>query len=220
VPRVQSYLEDLVQPWYYLFAFRHPRFVHDPRGLLERRELERLGLAPRSGGAERGLGSPLLGMHVGIPRGGFADGYHRSPGISIWRNFWLKARFGSVEFQGGYQRFRRKQGDPGTLFIYPFTASAVLRGPEGRIRPYASVGAGAYGWESRRHLPASDSQLVTSNWSLGGNLGLGVEYYLRPKLALDVSVRVHEAVSPGAVAGIPERRLRFATLWVGHYVRF
>jgi hypothetical protein len=220
VPRVQSYLEDLVQPWYYLFAFRHPRFVHDPRGLLERRELERLGLAPRSGGAERGLGSPLLGTHIGFPRGTFADGYHRSPGISIWRNFWLKARFGSVEFQGGYQRFRRKQGDPGTLFIYPFTASAVLRGPEGRVRPYASVGAGAYGWESRRHLPASDSQLVTSNWSLGGNVGLGIEYYLRPKLALDVSMRLHEAVSPGAVAGVPERRLRFATLWVGHYVRF
>ena len=66
----------------------------------------------------------------------------------------------------------------------------------------------------------SDSQLVTSGWSLGGNAGLGVEYYLRPKLALDVSMRVHEAVSPGAIAGIRERRLRFFTLWVGHYLRF
>jgi hypothetical protein len=82
------------------------------------------------------------------------------------------------------------------------------------------LGAGAYGWESRRKLPASDTQYVNSGWGLGGNVGLGVEYYLRPKLALDVSAHVHEAVSPGEPAGIRERRLRFFTLWVGHYIRF
>jgi hypothetical protein len=220
VPRIQSYLEDLVQPWYYLYAFRRPRFVHDPRGLLDRRELERLGLAPRGGGAERGLGSPILGVQVGFPRGSFADTYRSSAGVSLWRNFWLKARFGSLEFMGGYQRFRKEPAGSGALYLYPFTAHVVLRGPEARVRPYASLGAGAYGWESRRRLPASDTQVVNSGWGLGGNAGLGVEYYLRPKLALDVSARVHEAVSPGPAAGIRERRLRFFTLWVGHYVRF
>lgn len=220
VPRVQSYLEDLAQPWYYLYAFRHPRFVHDPRGLLERHELERLGLAPRGGRAERGLGSPILGVQTGFPRGSFANNYRSSVGVSIWRSFWLKARFGYLEFMGGYQRFRKEPIGSGTLYLYPLTAGLVLHGPEARVRPYAALGAGAYGWESRRRLPASDTQYVNSGWGLGGNLGVGIEYYLRPKLALDVSARVHEAVSPGESAGIRERRLRFFTLWVGHYVRF
>ncbi len=220
VPRVQSYLEDLVQPWYYLYAFRHPRFVHDPRGLLTHRELERLGLAPRGGRAERGLGSPILGVHAGFPRGSFADTYGSSTGVSLWRNLWVKARFGSLEFMGGYQRFRKAHLGSGTLFLYPLTAGIVIRGPEARVRPYASFGAGAYGWESRQRLPMSDTQYVNSGWGLGGNVGLGVEYYLRPKLALDVSARAHEAVSPGDAAGIRERRLRFFTLWVGHYIRF
>ncbi len=220
VPRVQSYLEDLVQPWYYLYAFRHPRFVHDPRGLLTHRELERLGLAPRGGRAERGLGTPILGVHAGFPRGSFADTYGSSTGVSLWRNLWVKARFGSLEFMGGYQRFRKAHLGSGTLFLYPLTAGIVVRGPEARVRPYASFGAGVYGWESRQRLPASDTQYVNSGWGLGGNVGLGVEYYLRPKLALDVSARAHEAVSPGDAAGIRERRLRFFTLWVGHYIRF
>ncbi|MBI4512671.1 MAG: hypothetical protein HY702_01045, partial [Gemmatimonadetes bacterium] len=52
---VRSFLEDLVQPWYYLYIFRQPRYVHDVRGALNRRELVRLGLAPRDGWEERGL---------------------------------------------------------------------------------------------------------------------------------------------------------------------
>lgn len=219
LPRLQSYAEDLVQPWYYPYAFRHPRFVHDARGLLERRELERFGLAPRSGWAERGVGSPILGVHVGRPRGRFSDRYRNSFGFLVWRNFWLKARFGAVELSGGYQRFRQESQGAGTLFIYPLTAHAVLRAPEGRIRPYGTAGFGAYGWESRRRVTGSDSQLVRSDWGLGGSLGLGVEYYLRPKLALDVSLRFHDAVGPGSEAGLDERRLRFLTLWVGHYLR-
>jgi hypothetical protein len=63
VPKVQSYVEDLLQPWYYLYLFRTPRYVHDPRGLMTRSDLERLGLAPRGGWRELGFGTTILGMH-------------------------------------------------------------------------------------------------------------------------------------------------------------
>lgn len=219
VPRVQSYLEDLVQPWYYLYAFRYPRIVSDARGLMERRELERLGLGPRSGWAERGVGSTIFGAHVAYPSGRFDEGYRNSTGFLLWRNFWIKARAGGFELLGGYQRFRSNEQGAGTFFVYPIVAQAVLRGPEGRVRPFASLGVGAYGWESRQRVPGTDYRALHSGWGLGRNAAVGLEYYLRPKLALEVSLRFHDAEGPSDATGMDDRRLRFTTLWVGHYLR-
>ncbi len=217
IPVMRSYLEDLIQPWYYLYAFRHPRYVHDTRGTLNRRDLERLGFVPRSGWAERGIGSPIFGASLGYPRGGFADRYGPSTGISLWRNFWAKVRFGGIEFLGGYQRFPRTEGAGGSLFVYPITANLVLRGPEGILRPYAVAGAGPSGWESRERIPNSDAQLLSSGWGMGWSTGLGVEYYLRQRIAFDVAVRYMDTPGPDASTG---DRLHFITLWVGHYFRF
>ncbi len=219
IPAVRSYLEDLLQPWYYLYAFRHPRYVHDTRGALSRADLERLGFVPRSGWAERGVGSTILGVSVGYPRDGFAGPYGSSTGISLWRNFWAKARFGGIEFLGGYQRFPRTEGVGGSLFVYPITANFVLRAPEALLRPYAVAGAGPSGWESRIRVPNSNAQLVSSGWGLGWTAGLGVEYYLRPRVAFDLAVRYMDTPGPGD-AGAGGDRLHFVTLWAGHYVRF
>jgi opacity protein-like surface antigen len=219
IPVVRSALEDLLQPWYYLYAFRHPRYVHDTRGTLRRKDLERLGFVPRGGWAERGVGTTILGLSLGYPRGDFAGPYGSSTGISLWHNLWAKARFGAIEFTGGYQRFPRTEGVGGSLFVYPITANLVVRAPEALLRPYAVAGAGPSGWESRIRVPNSSAQLITSGWGLGWTAGVGVEYYLRPRVAFDVAVRYQDTPGPGD-AGMGGRRLHFMTLWAGHYVRF
>lgn len=220
IPRARSYLEDLIQPWYYLYIFRYPRYVHDPRGSLDRTELERLGLAPRSGWNERGIGSTLLGIHVGFPQGDFGDTYANSFGFLLWRNFWVKLRFGAIEFSGGYQKFETPDDDVGSLFVYPFLAGLTLRGPEGLVRPYVTVGVGPSGWQSRQRVSGSDAKLLTSGWGAGAGASLGIEYYLRPKVAFDLGARYLDLAGPGTEAGLDEDRLRFIALWAGHYVRF
>lgn len=220
LPAVRSMLEDLVQPWYYLYAFRTPRFVPDGRDGRSRQELERLGLAPRSGGAERGFGSTLLGSSIGLPREGFASRFGTSTGISLWRSLWVKARRGPLQVEGGYQKFRSRTATGGTLFVYPLTAHLVVRAPEAMLRPYATLGAGAYGWEARFPTSLPDTQGVTSGWSFGQSAGIGVEYYLRPRVALDLSLRYHDCATPGARAELAGDRLRFVTVQAGHYFRF
>ena len=219
IPAVRSYFEDLLQPWYYLYAFRHPRYVHDTRGTLRRRDLERLGFVPRSGWAERGIGSTILGLSLGYPREGFNERYGSSIGISLWRNLWVKARFGGIEMVGGYQRFPRTEGAGGSLFVYPITANFVLRAPEALFRPYAVAGAGPSGWESRLRIPNSGAQLISSGWGVAWTGGIGMEYYMRQRVAFDVAVRYHDAPGPGE-ANLGEKRLHFFTVWVGHYLRF
>ena len=217
---VRSMLEDLVQPWYYLYAFRTPRFVPDARDGRTRRDLQSLGLVPRSGGAERGFGTTLLGMSVGIPRQDFHDAFATSTGISLWHGVWLKARFGAVELMGGYQKFRSRSPAGGSLFVYPLTASVAVRAPDAMLRPYATLGGGLYGWESRFPTSLPDTQAVTSGWRVGGTAAIGLEYYLRSRVALDLSLRYHDCASPGERAGLAGDRLRFVTVQAGHYLRF
>lgn len=220
IPTARSYFEDLLQPWYYLYIFRHPRFVHETRGALDRKELERLGFAPRSGWNERGIGSALLGMSVGFPQDDFGDLYQNSVGFLLWRNFWLKARFGALELEGGYQKFSTVEQHAGSIFIYPFTASVVVRGPEGLVRPYISVGGGPSGWESRHMIPGVDAKVVTSGWGWAATGSVGLEYYLRPKVAFDLAFRYVDAAGPDNQPGLDGDRLRFMGLWAGHYIRF
>jgi opacity protein-like surface antigen len=52
---------------------------------------------------------------------------------------------------------------------------------------------------------------------LGWEAGLGVEYYLRQRVAFDVAVRYFDTPGPGDAGG---KRLHHLNLWVGHYVRF
>ncbi|MBI2536472.1 MAG: hypothetical protein HYW06_05815 [Gemmatimonadetes bacterium] len=215
----RSAIEDLLQPWYYLYIFRSPRYVNDVRTVANRQELERLGLAPRRGWGERGMGGPILGVHVGFPTEGFSDLYGRSTGISLWRNFWAKFRFGAVELVGGYQKFQRTAGQGGALFVYPITANVVVRAPDALFRPYASLGAGAYGWDSRIYISPTE-RVLRVGWDLGWSGNVGFEYYLRPRVALDVGLRYHATGGPGPDIGISDGKLRFFTLWVGHYVRF
>ena len=217
---LRSTFEDLVQPWYYPYAFRTPRFIPDARQGSSRQDLERLGLAPRAGGAERGLGSTLFGMNIGIPLADFESGYKTSVGISLWRNFWAKARFGAIDLVGGYQKFHSKSPEGGSMFVYPFTVNFVVRAPDAMLRPYIEVGAGAYGWEARFPTSLPDTQGVTSGWGLGETAAVGVEYYLRPRVALDVAVRYHDCVGPGTRAGLESSRLRFLTVQIAHYLRF
>ena len=81
---LRSFLEDLVQPWYYLYIFRTPRFVNDARGTANRRALERIGLLPRGGEAgdlvadRTGLifGNALVAQGLGQERLGAAGGHH------------------------------------------------------------------------------------------------------------------------------------------------
>ena len=220
IPTTRSYLEDLLQPWYYPYIFRHPRYVHDTRGTLERQELERLGLVPRSGSNERGIGSPILGLSVAFPQEEFGDRYRNSVGFLLWRNLWLKARFGALELGGGYQKFSSVEEDAGSIFVYPITAGVTLRGPEGLVRPYLTLSGGPNGWDSRQRIPGTDSKIVTTGWGLGGVGAIGIEYYLRPKVAFDLGLRYLDLAGPGADAGLDSDRLRFFALWVGHYVRF
>ncbi|MBI4503844.1 MAG: hypothetical protein HY700_22115 [Gemmatimonadetes bacterium] len=219
IPRARSLAEDLLQPWYYLYIFRTPRYVSDTRGGGDRRQLVRLGLAPRGGWAEKGLGSPLLGVHVGFPTDDFAAGFDRSTGISLWRNFWGKVRLGAFELIGGYQKFRRSGQTGGSLFVYPFTANVVARAPDGLFRPYVTGGTGVVGWESRVRI-SPEEQVVSSGWGLGWTAGLGIEYYLRTRVALDVAIRYYSSNGPGARAGLAGGNLNFFALWIGHYVRF
>lgn len=214
----RSAIEDLLQPWYYLYIFRHPRYVHDTRGAMNRRELQRIGLAPRGGWGERGLGSPLAGVHLGIPLGDLSGLYANSTGISLWRNFWVKARFGAIEVVGGYQRFNRTAGQGGSLFVYPLTVNIVVRAPDALFRPYASVGGGLFGWDARTVTSPGVRQIVTG-WDPGWTGAAGIEYYLRPAVAFDVSLRYHSTTGPGPAIGLPDKRLRFWGVWIGHYVR-
>ena len=165
------------------------------------------------------MGSPLLGVHAGFPTQGFSDRYGTSTGISLWRNFWGKFRFGALELMGGYQKFSRTEGQGGALFVYPVTASLVVRAPDALFRPYASLGGGAYGWDSRINISATQ-RVQQAGWDLGWTGGAGIEYYLRPRVALDVGVRYHATGGPGTAVGIADGKLRFLALWVGHYARF
>ncbi len=219
VSSLRSTVEDLLQPWYYLYIFRKPRYVDDARGTMDRKTLERLGLAPRGGWSERGVGSTLLGVHLSVPINAFSDPIDNSLGISLWRNFWAKIRFGAVEILGGYQKFPRANNQPGSLFVYPITGSIVVRAPDALFRPWVSIGGGAYGWEARLPAGIRDAQLVESGWDAGWMAGIGVEYYLRPKVAFDFGIRLHSTSGPGAAAGIDPEELRFLTFWFGHYLR-
>jgi opacity protein-like surface antigen len=157
---------------------------------------------------------------VGSPQADFRSTFVTSTGFLLWRSLWVKARFGAVELTGGYQKFHTGGPRRASLFVYPFAANLVARAPGTTLRPYATIGAGAYGWEARFPTSLPDTQGVTAGWSFGASAGLGLEYYLRPRLALDLSVRYHDAASPGARAGLSGDRLRFYTVQLGHYARF
>jgi hypothetical protein len=216
----RSFAEDLVQPWYYLYIFRTPRYVHDTRLAGRREELEQLGLVPRDGWAERGFGTPALGLHIAYPGEAFGAVYRTSTGFAIWRNFWGKIRFGSVEVLGGYQKFRGPPGRGSALFVYPFIAGVVVRTRDATLRPYVTAGGGLYGWQARSPVTSGADYQASSGWSVGWTAAAGVEYYLRPKVALDVGVRLHITRIDGTAAGLSNDRLRFAALWIGHYFRF
>jgi long-subunit fatty acid transport protein len=62
--------------------------------------------------------------------------------------------------------------------------------------------------------------METPGWSPGWNAGVGLEYYLRPRVAFDVGVRYHQATGPEAISKLGPDGLRFTTIWFGHYVRF
>jgi hypothetical protein len=217
---LRSTIEDLLQPWYYLYIFRTPRYVDDARGTTDRKVLERMGLAPRGGWSERGFGTTLLGVHLSVPLNAFSDAFDNSLGISLWRNFWAKYRIGAFELLGGYQKFPRAEGQRGSLFVYPITANLVIRAPDARFRPWASLGGGAYGWEVRLPVATGKAQLVESGWNGGWLVGVGLEYYLRPKIAFDFGIRLHSTPGPGTTAEIESGDLRFLTFWFGHYLRF
>ena len=116
------------------------------------------------------MGSPILGVHAGFPREGFSDLYGTSTGISLWRNFWGKLRFGAVELMGGYQKFSRTEGQGGALFVYPITANLVVRAPDALFRPYASLGGGAYGWDARTYIDPT-ARVLRVGWDLGWTSG-------------------------------------------------
>ena len=216
----RSFLEDLLQPWYYLYIFRTPRFIHDTRRGQDRETLERLGLAPRSGWAERALGSPIMGVSLGYPQGDLSNVYNTSAGFLLLRNLWAKLRLGAVEIVGGYQKLPRDRDLGGSLFVYPFTGNLVVRAPDALFRPYATVGSGPFGWESRVKVSTGGTQQVSSGWKLGWSAGVGVEYYLRTKVALDVGVRYYQAGSLPDRAQADGADLRFLTVWIGHLLRF
>ena len=89
------------------------------------------------------------------------------------------------------------QEDAGSIFSYPFTASVVLRGPEGTLRPYVTVGGGLGGWESRLRIPNTEAKIITSGWGWAGTGSVGVEYYLRSKVAFDLALRFIDSAGPG-----------------------
>ena len=217
IPFARSAIEDILQPWYWLYIFRHPRYVHDVRGgAMSRDQLERLGLVPRGGWRERGVGTTLFGVHLAYPTEDFSNDFDNSTSISLWRGFWMKMRFGAIELLGGYQKFSRREG--GSMFVYPLTANLVVRTRDALFRTYATGGGGLYGWQSRVGQPTG-GELVNSGWDLGWNAGAGVEYYLRANVAFDVGFRYHRTAGPGPSAGFPSDRLQFFTIWIGHYLR-
>lgn len=216
---VRSIIEDVLQPWYYLYAFRTPRFIHDTGRGESRGELAEAGLAPRARARERGVGTSLAGASLSRLGGAIGSEYGQSNGISLWSNLWVKARAGAVEVAGGYQRFPRRAGEGGALFVYPFTLSVAARMPEALFRPYATAGAGLFGWESR--LRQEDrSKHVWSGWETGATGSVGVEYYLRTYVALDVALRHHRTRAPSLDGTSESMPLRFTSLYVGHYLRF
>ena len=152
----RSFFEDLLQPWYYLYILRTPRFVHDIRQGQDRQELERLGLAPRGGWAERAIGTPILGVSIGYPKGNLSGVYN----------------------------------------------------------------TGLFGWESRVRISTDGTQEVSSGWKLGWSAGVGVEYYLRTGLALDVGLRYYRAGTLPTRAQADGADLQFLHLWIGHLLRF
>ena len=103
----------------------------------------------------------------------------------------------------------------GSLSIYPITANTVLRTPDALFRPYVSVGGGLYGWKSRVRVSADGAQLLSSGWDLGWTPGVGIEYYLQPRVALDIALRYHITTIP-----VEDGHMRFFALSIGHYVRF
>ncbi len=220
VPALQSMAEDVLQPWYWLYAFRTPRYAPDWRATgVPRRRLEQLGLVPRGAWRERGIGTTVLGGAASTIRGDSNATYGTAVGLSLWRNFWVRLRAGHVELMGGYQKFSRRTGAQGSLFVYPITANAVFALPAARLRPYITVGGGAYGWESQIRTTGA-TQLETAGWSAGWTAGGGMEYYLRPHVAFDVALRFHRATGRDAVAQLGGDGLRFTTVWIGHYLRF
>jgi hypothetical protein len=220
VSGLRSTIEDLLQPWYYPYMFRKPRYVDDARGTVDREILEKVGLAPRGGWSERGFGTTLLGVHLSVPLNEFGDAFSNSLGISLWRNFWAKYRIGAFELLGGYQKFSRAGNKRGSLFVYPITANVVIRAPDALVRPWVSLGGGFYGWEARLPVATGKAQLVESGWSGGWLVGIGLEYYLRPKVAFDFGIRYHSTTGPGDRAAIESNDLHFLTFWFGHYLRF
>ena len=64
------------------------------------------------------------------------------------------------------------------------------------------------------------TQEVSSGWMLGWSAGVGVEYYLRTKVALDVGVRYYHGGSLPDRAQADGVDLRFLTVWIGHLLRF
>lgn len=69
-------------------------------------------------------------------------------------------------------------------------------------------------------MNTDSSQVNLSGWNFGVTPGAGLEYYLRPKVALDVGVRYHHTTIPSLNIDVGTGDLRFFTFWVGHYVRF
>jgi hypothetical protein len=221
----RSFIEDLLQPWYYPYIFRTPRYVDDARGAGNREALERVGLLPRGGWGEKGVGSTLIGVKIGWPIGDFSDVYSQSTGISLYNNFGVKIRRGWLELVTGYQRFPRKQSSDGSqlegsMVVYPITLNVVARAPNAWLfRPYIGAGGGAYGWKSKVGT-SSGGTLAYSGWDLGLMTTVGIEYYLRPKVAFDVGLRYHYTGVPASGPDPADADLRFIGLWIGHYVRF
>jgi hypothetical protein len=158
-------------------------------------------------------------VHLSVPLNAFSDAFDNSLGISLWRNFWAKFRYGAFEILGGYQKFPRAMGQRGSLFVYPITGNVVIRAPDALFRPWVSLGGGAYGWEARLPVAGGNAQLVESGWNSGWMAGFGIEYYLRPKVAFDFGIRYHSTSGPGEKADIDREEIRFLTFWFGHYLR-
>ena len=220
IPKLQSYIEDLLQPWYYPYIFRTPRFIHDTRDTLPHRMLEELGLVPRSGWGERGFATTALGVSFAYPRGELAETYGTGRGLLVSRGVWASLRIGKVELGAGYQRFPRNDDPEGLLYVYPVTVGFVTMGPGARFRPYLGGGVGVYGWQTRTALTDVGNYRGASGWSWGINGKFGVEYYMRPTVALDVGIRWHRTHLDGEAAGLASDHLQFASLWIGHYLRF
>lgn len=220
IPKLQSFLEDLLQPWYYPYIFRTPRYIHDTRDSLPHRVLEGLGLVPKSGWAERSLSMTALGLSFANPSGAFADAYRRTSGALIFRSFWASLRIGKAELGTGYARFAGGPDSVGVLYLYPVTLGFVATGPGARWRPHIGAGGGVYGWQSRTPETSGGSYTAASGWEWGWNAQVGLEYYMRPNVALDLRMRWHWTRLDGAAAGLASDDLRFTSFLIGHYIRF